>query len=59
LLESEIGIFHAKYLFFWHDAAKYFSLVDETDLTVKLTRILSDDPDINPNVDAGIKKRYQ
>lgn len=38
------------------DAAEYFSPGDETDLTVQLTRILSDDPDINPNVDAGIQK---
>jgi glycosyltransferase involved in cell wall biosynthesis len=38
------------------DAAEYFSPGDETDLTVQLTRILSDDPDTNPNVDAGIQK---
>ena len=37
-------------------AAEYFSPGDETDLTLQLTRILSDDPDINPNVDAGIQK---
>jgi glycosyltransferase involved in cell wall biosynthesis len=38
------------------NAAEYFSPGDETDLTLQLTRILSDDPDINPNVDAGIQK---
>ena len=38
------------------NAAEYFSPGDETDLSLQLTRILSDDPDINPNVDAGIQK---
>jgi glycosyltransferase involved in cell wall biosynthesis len=38
------------------NAAEYFSPGDETDLALQLTRILSDDPNINPNVDAGIQK---
>ena len=38
------------------NAAEYFSPGDDSDLTLQLTRILSDDPDINPNVDAGIQK---
>ena len=38
------------------NAAEYFSPGDETELTQHLTRILSDDANVNPNVDAGIRK---
>jgi glycosyltransferase involved in cell wall biosynthesis len=40
------------------DAAEYFSPGDVTDLTLQLTRILSDDPDFNPMVHTG-KNRCQ
>lgn len=38
------------------DASEYFSPGDESDLAAKLTRILSDDPDVNPLLEAGIQR---
>jgi glycosyltransferase involved in cell wall biosynthesis len=41
------------------NAAEYFSPGDERDLSVQLTRILSDDPDINPLQRAGHDRTAQ
>lgn len=38
------------------NAGEYFSAGDESDLTIQLTRILADDPDINPLLTLGIDK---
>ena len=38
------------------DAAEYFSPGEEADLTTKLTRILSEDPNVNPKFDSGMQR---